>query len=109
MLLQAKAAEADVQEWHEGLREYPDLSLAPPLRRQQFRARNREIRGRVLARCGGLQTLHLAENKVDPRLQTPNSCTVPNVIIVAIVVTVGNNIPALCICGNMVVLSKHYA
>ena len=66
MLLQAKAAQVDVQEWHEGLREYPDLSLAPPLRRQQFRARNREIRGRVLARCGGLQTLHLAENKVGP-------------------------------------------
>ena len=63
-LLQANAAEADVQEWHEGLREYPDLSLAPHLRRQQFRARSREIRGRVQARCGGLQILHLAENKV---------------------------------------------
>lgn len=64
--LQANAAEADVQEWHEGLREYPDLSLAPHLRRQQFRAKSREIRGRVLARCGGLQILHLAENKVSP-------------------------------------------
>jgi len=38
--------------------------LAPHLRRQQFRARSREIRGRVQARCGGLQILHLAENKV---------------------------------------------
>ena len=53
-----------MQEWHEGLREYPDLSLAPHLRRQQFRAKSREIRGRALARCGGLQILHLAENKV---------------------------------------------
>ncbi len=66
--LQANAAEADVQEWHEGLREYPDLSLAPHLRRQQFRARSREIRGRVQARCGGLQILHLAENKVRAQL-----------------------------------------
>ena len=63
-MVQANAAEADVQEWHEGLRVYPDLSLAPHLRRQQFRARNREIEGTVLARCGGLQILHLAENKV---------------------------------------------
>ncbi|DBB01949.1 TPA: hypothetical protein ACH3X1_000538 [Trebouxia sp. C0004] len=63
-IIKANAAEADVQEWHEGLREYPDLSLAPHLRRQQFRARSREIRGRVQARCGGLQILHLAENKI---------------------------------------------
>lgn len=73
MRLQAKAAEADVQEWHEGLREYPDLSLAPGLRRRQFRARNQEIRGRVLARCGGLQVLNLAENKVDYPSQLPSS------------------------------------
>lgn len=64
MSAQAKAAEADVQEWHEGLREYPDLSLAPSLRRRQFRQRNRDIRGRVLARCGGLQIVNLAENQV---------------------------------------------
>ncbi|KAL0039275.1 hypothetical protein WJX79_001133 [Trebouxia sp. C0005] len=63
-IIKANAAEADVQEWHEGLREYPDLSLAPHLRRQQFRARSREIRGRVQARCGGLHLLHLAENKI---------------------------------------------
>ena len=63
-VLQANAAEADVQTWHEGLREYPDLSLEPHLRRRQFRARNQEIRGRVSARCGGLQILHLAENMV---------------------------------------------
>ena len=62
--LQANAADADVQAWHEGLREYPDLSLEPHLRRRQFRARNREIRSRVLARCGGLQILYLAENQV---------------------------------------------
>ena len=63
-VLQANAAEADVQTWHEGLREYPDLSLEPHLRRRQFRARNQEIRGRVSARCGGLRILHLAENMV---------------------------------------------
>ena len=75
--LQANAAQADVQEWHEGLREYPDLSLAPHLRRQQFRARNREIRGRVQARCGGLQILHLAENKVRaPMWRNPDLCLV---------------------------------
>ena len=77
-VLQANAAEADVQAWHEGLREYPDLSLEPHLRRQQFRARNQEIRGRVLARCGGLQMLHLAENQVRHRVSTTDTAVIAN-------------------------------
>ena len=53
-----------MEEWHGGLREYPDLSLEPRLRRALFRQRRREIAREVAGRCGGLLRLQLAQNKV---------------------------------------------
>ena len=63
-LLQARAAQRETEEWHEGLREYPDMSLAPRLRQRLLRQRQRDIRAAVQSRFLGLQLLDLSENQV---------------------------------------------
>ena len=65
-MLQAAAAQREIEEWHEGLREYPDLSLAPKLRKKIYKRRAKEIKGLVVSRQQGLQVLHLSENEVRP-------------------------------------------
>lgn len=63
-LLQARAAQQETEEWHEGLREYPDMSLAPRLRQRLLRQRQRDIQAAVQSRFLGLQLLDLSENQV---------------------------------------------
>lgn len=64
VVLQAHAAQQLTEEWHEGLREYPDLSLPARQRRRAFRRRGKEISNLVRQRHPGLQLLDLSENQV---------------------------------------------
>ncbi|KAK9814786.1 hypothetical protein WJX72_011466 [[Myrmecia] bisecta] len=66
-VIKAATARRAMEEWHEALREYPDLSLAPGLRRRVYRERRQQIASLVKTRCGGLLLLNLADNQISDK------------------------------------------